>query len=228
MTDSNVPENTPSLPSGFLDLDRALGIGGYPIGRVVEIYGPESSGKMTLALRAIAEVQARGGVAAIIDLDHALDMDHVKAFGIDPAKLLVSQPDSGEQALDIAECLAKSDSIDLVVINSVANLIPSAEIMGDGYPGLQIRRLSQALRKLTATCYRTSTTFIVLNQLQSKTSETFGSPETTAGGNVLKFYSSVRLDVRRAEDRTRVKVVKNKCAQPFTEANLDLEPPKVG
>ncbi|MEN9580971.1 MAG: recombinase RecA [Pseudomonadota bacterium] len=228
-------ENISSVPSGSVSLDRALGIGGYPRGRIVEIYGPESSGKTTLTLHAIAEVQAQGGVAAFIDAEHAFDTRYAKALGVDTASLLVSQPDCGEQALDIAEVLTKSGAIDLVVIDSVAALVPRAEIegdMGDAHMGLQARLMSQALRKLTAISHKTNTTFIFINQLRQKIGVTFGNPETTTGGNALKFYASVRLDVRRVGkvsvgeetvgNRTRVKVVKNKCARPFAEAEFDI------
>lgn len=223
------------IETGSVALDRALGIGGYPKGRIIEIFGPESSGKTTLTLHAIANVQRKGGVAAFIDAEHAFDLRYAQAIGVDTSKLLVSQPDYGEQALEIAEFLTKHHSVDLIVIDSVAALVPRAEIdgdMGDSHMGLHARLMSQALRKLTAVSAKHNTTFVFINQLRQKIGVTFGNPETTTGGNALKFYSSVRLDVRRigkvtaGEDvvgnRTRVKVVKNKCAQPFTEAEFDI------
>lgn len=223
------------IETGSVALDRALGIGGYPKGRIIEIFGPESSGKTTLTLHAIANVQKRGGVAAFIDAEHAFDLRYAQSIGVDTSKLLVSQPDFGEQALEIAEFLTKHHSVDLIVIDSVAALVPRAEIdgdMGDSHMGLHARLMSQALRKLTAVSAKHNTTFIFINQLRQKIGVTFGSPETTTGGNALKFYSSVRLDVRRigkvtageevVGNRTRVKVVKNKCAQPFTEAEFDI------
>jgi recombination protein RecA len=228
-------ERVEVIPTGSLALDEALGIGGYPRGRIVEVFGPESSGKTTLTLHAIAEVQAAGGMAAFIDAEHAFDVRYALAVGVDPAKLLVSQPDCGEQALEIAEMLMRSGAIDLVVVDSVAALVPKAEIegdMGDSHMGLQARLMSQALRKLTAVAHRENTTLVFINQLRQKIGVVFGSPETTTGGQALKFYSSVRLDVRRigkvtlgetiVGNRTRVKVVKNKCSPPFTEAEFDI------
>ncbi len=223
------------IESGSVALDKALGVGGYPKGRIVEIFGPESSGKTTLTLHAIASVQRKGGVAAFIDAEHAFDTRYARAIGVDASKLLVSQPDCGEQALEIAEFLTKNHAVDLIVIDSVAALVPRAEIegdMGDSHMGLHARLMSQALRKLTAISNKNHTTFIFINQLRQKIGVTFGNPETTTGGNALKFYASVRLDVRRigkvtagdevVGNRTRVKVVKNKCAHPFTEAEFDI------
>lgn len=223
------------IQTGSIALDVALGIGGLPKGRIVEIYGPESSGKTTVALHAIANAQKNGGIAAFIDAEHALDPEYAKALGVDTDALLVSQPDTGEQALEIADMLVRSGSVDLVVIDSVAALVPRAEIegeMGDSHVGLQARLMSQALRKLTGALSNTGTTMIFINQLREKIGVFFGSPETTAGGKALKFYASVRLDIRRIEtlkdgteavgNRTRVKVVKNKMAAPFKQAEFDI------
>ncbi len=225
-SDDRAPVET--IPTGSIALDAALGIGGLPRGRIIEIYGPESSGKTTLTLHAIANAQKNGGVAAFIDAEHALDPEYAKALGVDIDALLVSQPDTGEQALEIADMLVRSGAIDLIVVDSVAALVPRAEIegeMGDTHVGLQARLMSQALRKLTGGLNSTNTTMIFINQLREKIGVFFGSPETTAGGKALKFYASVRLDIRRIEtlkdgteavgNRTRVKVVKNKMASPF-------------
>lgn len=222
-------------PSGSLSLDIALGVGGYPKGRIIEIYGPESSGKTTFALHAIAEIQKRGGRAAFIDAEHALDPSYAKNLGVDINELLLAQPDTGEQALEICEALVRSEAVNIVVIDSVAALVPQAEIdgeMGDSHIGLQARLMSQALRKLSGTISKTKTTAIFINQLREKVGVMFGNPETTPGGRALKFYSTIRLDVRRSEalkmgdgivgNRTTVKVVKNKVAPPFKTAVVDI------
>ena len=228
-------EDVAVIPTGSIGLDNALGIGGYPRGRIIEIYGPESSGKTTLAIHAIAEAQKMGGIAAFIDAEHAFDRFYAQALGVDIDNLLISQPDNGEQALDIADQLIRSSAIDIIVIDSVAALTPKAEIegdMGDNKVGLQARLMSQALRKITATISKTNTTCIFINQLREKIGVMFGSPETTTGGNALKFYSSVRLDIRRITsikdgdnivgNQVRVKIAKNKLAPPFKRYEFEL------
>jgi recombination protein RecA len=228
-------EEIPVIPSGCIQLDMALGVGGFPRGRIIEIYGPESSGKTTLTLHAIAEAQKLGGVAAFIDAEHAFDAVYARKLGVDIESLLVSQPDTGEQALDIAETLVRSGAIDIIVIDSVAALVPQAEIngeMGDNHVGLQARLMSQALRKLTGILSKSNTCMLFINQLRMKIGVMFGNPETTTGGNALKFYATQRIDIRRIAaikdgeevigNRTRVKVVKNKVAAPFTQCEFDI------